>query len=765
MGFSPAIKQNALVASARHCCVCHRYKGLKIEVHHIEQEANGGGNTFENAIALCLDCHTDAGHYNDNHPKGTKFSKPELRKARDEWYKIVLENKIQPLEDTNFQISHEGFHDGNLSDAVTTDLLNKCRRRCCMCYSLDRDNRQKNGRIVYLDSNTKNDSIDNLAYLCLDHHNAFESRMSQSKNYTSGELFSYKTELERYIFTEWNKPILSSEIEVDVFSGKYSHSRDNASADIEIKYIGGNILQIQGMALWGTNSDGGPNIGILDCVAELKGTKAIFRDKYHDDEYVLELTFLGSKISVTDNYIMGYYGNGVSFNGEYNKEISNEESKLEKETVKNQVMNVAVYGCFTQKENKKIIIDSTCDEINLLIQNSINSATTKIYSYKKDILLYYSEIPENFLSTANYEYLNTTVKQKIYDVGHIASVHFFNNEKENKLHAIVNYNEHVLNYSGPSETVQRLSNLILGSKDGTKRELIAICLNLFYLVYSQVHLDMILEEKDYKNLHYTLDGCQKLAFEIKSLSEQLDASIKRQIDEFLNFWLSHCERYRAISLAREKEYYGAVSSIIRAITFNPFYPYQNYESLKADYSKRYAIELVQELNKNQTLFPEIDVTAEENLAIANELRQQIEIKEVSYNHMILKDIIQETQNDKAMIAFIEQELTKLDDNSPFILVTKSEIVRFLKKGWRWRRVNKMYYARMDETIGYLKKAAELDPDFPVLYTKIGVLLIMKGAHSWFSGAKTAWEGAQMYNKGSHFLVQLGFRMRPKSSTD
>lgn len=94
MGFSPAIQQKVLNDSARHCCVCHRYKGIKMEVHHLRQEADGGPNTYENAIPLCFDCHSDAGHYNDKHPKGIKFSIPELIKARDNWYEFVRKNTL-----------------------------------------------------------------------------------------------------------------------------------------------------------------------------------------------------------------------------------------------------------------------------------------------------------------------------------------------------------------------------------------------------------------------------------------------------------------------------------------------------------------------------------------------------------------------------------------------------------------------------------------------------------------------------------------------
>ena len=35
MGFSKEIKVQALVASARRCCVCKEFKGRNIEVHHI----------------------------------------------------------------------------------------------------------------------------------------------------------------------------------------------------------------------------------------------------------------------------------------------------------------------------------------------------------------------------------------------------------------------------------------------------------------------------------------------------------------------------------------------------------------------------------------------------------------------------------------------------------------------------------------------------------------------------------------------------------
>jgi hypothetical protein len=96
MSFSQKIKEEVLVLSARHCCVCHKSKGVKLEVHHIIPKQQGGLDTIENAICLCFDCHADAGHYFAGHPKGIKFSPNELLKHKEAWFKIVREHKILP---------------------------------------------------------------------------------------------------------------------------------------------------------------------------------------------------------------------------------------------------------------------------------------------------------------------------------------------------------------------------------------------------------------------------------------------------------------------------------------------------------------------------------------------------------------------------------------------------------------------------------------------------------------------------------------------
>jgi hypothetical protein len=89
MGFPGSVKQEALVLSARRCCVCRQFKGVGIEVHHIKPQSEGGADTLDNAIALCFDCHAAAGHYNPEHPRGSRFGPRELRKHRAKHYAAV----------------------------------------------------------------------------------------------------------------------------------------------------------------------------------------------------------------------------------------------------------------------------------------------------------------------------------------------------------------------------------------------------------------------------------------------------------------------------------------------------------------------------------------------------------------------------------------------------------------------------------------------------------------------------------------------------
>lgn len=89
MGFPQDVQDRALVASGRCCCICHKFCGTKINLHHIIQRADGGDDSFENCIPLCLNCHEDMGKPDPRHSTGKHYSVSELKMHRDNWYASI----------------------------------------------------------------------------------------------------------------------------------------------------------------------------------------------------------------------------------------------------------------------------------------------------------------------------------------------------------------------------------------------------------------------------------------------------------------------------------------------------------------------------------------------------------------------------------------------------------------------------------------------------------------------------------------------------
>lgn len=79
-----------------------------------------------------------------------------------------------------------------------TEVLIKSGRRCCLCFGLHRDFGVKRGQVAHLDRNPANSSVENLVFLCIEHHEEYDTRTSQSKGWTIQELVTYRTELYRY---------------------------------------------------------------------------------------------------------------------------------------------------------------------------------------------------------------------------------------------------------------------------------------------------------------------------------------------------------------------------------------------------------------------------------------------------------------------------------------------------------------------------------------------------------------------------------------
>ncbi len=87
-----------------------------------------------------------------------------------------------------------------LPRSVEAQILTECRRRCCLCYHLDRKIKPAiQGQIAHIDHDRTNHDPTNLAYLCMDHHDTYDSRTSQSKGITQDELVFAKAETLKHL--------------------------------------------------------------------------------------------------------------------------------------------------------------------------------------------------------------------------------------------------------------------------------------------------------------------------------------------------------------------------------------------------------------------------------------------------------------------------------------------------------------------------------------------------------------------------------------
>jgi hypothetical protein len=90
-----------------------------------------------------------------------------------------------------------------ISDKTEAQVLTASRRRCCLCYYLDQIKTVRRGQIAHLDRDSSNSAFENLAFLCLEHHDWYDSRTSQSKGASQTEVRHWRDKLyARYPKTE-----------------------------------------------------------------------------------------------------------------------------------------------------------------------------------------------------------------------------------------------------------------------------------------------------------------------------------------------------------------------------------------------------------------------------------------------------------------------------------------------------------------------------------------------------------------------------------
>lgn len=79
--------------------------------------------------------------------------------------------------------------------SVETQVLLASRRRCCLCVFLDDRDEVRKGQVAHLNRDPSDSSFENLVWLCLEHHDEYDGRTSQSKGLTPDEVRHYRDQL------------------------------------------------------------------------------------------------------------------------------------------------------------------------------------------------------------------------------------------------------------------------------------------------------------------------------------------------------------------------------------------------------------------------------------------------------------------------------------------------------------------------------------------------------------------------------------------
>ena len=199
-------------------------------------------------------------------------------------------------------------------------VLVQSRRRCCLCYGLNRDTSLKVGQIAHLDGDSSNPSLANLAFLCFEHHDRLDSQTSQSKNFTVEEVKAYRDELHLALQLAFGKEVAFGEVRTfaDPIAGQYLLEAQNESAELRVTRLSDGTFHVAGTALWGTNREYGPNTGEVNFIAPLVDGTLTYTWQHSEHRiYKAILRIEPDGLTVEEENWPGVFGMNVRFSGRY----------------------------------------------------------------------------------------------------------------------------------------------------------------------------------------------------------------------------------------------------------------------------------------------------------------------------------------------------------------------------------------------------------------------------------------------------------------
>ncbi|WP_317916860.1 hypothetical protein [Vibrio sp. MACH09] len=188
---------------------------------------------------------------------------------------------------------------------------------------MNRDTTIKQGQIAHLDHDASNNDESNLAFLCFDHHDQYDSTTRQSKNLTKLEVLEFRNELITDISNAFSGLVAfgeASTLGTDVISGHYVRDGEFESADVKVQRLPDGKYHVDGLALWGKTREYGPNIGDLDFIGELHDDTIEYTSGNPAREpYKALFQFHNGTLVISEENWCGIFGMNVCFQGQYHK--------------------------------------------------------------------------------------------------------------------------------------------------------------------------------------------------------------------------------------------------------------------------------------------------------------------------------------------------------------------------------------------------------------------------------------------------------------
>lgn len=418
---------------------------------------------------------------------------------------------------------------------------------------------------------------------------------------------------------------------------------------------------------------------------------------------------------------------------------------------KHKPFNIAFYGCFSVKENEYLTIDIDSENLNDKIEKICEVVSSTIFSYRtKFIKINNISLPKFIPILLGHKGFNEFIKKRIDSKKHLAAMHFIRDINKQNVVAIINYDKNTFKNAAPINTAEKLITNLSLDQDLNSIKTIELSVKIYLLMLGQSMTDFMLKNSQYGNVQCILDDTEKLISDIRNDAINISENHRKSVEEFLNFWTGYVERYKSVLLIEQKQFSGAILHIIKSIKLNPYFPYDSYSALKQDFTKKYGIDLTSTLNEvNKDTGT--DNQQQLNNKVKEDLVPQVKYPDLTFNYEIMNQILFLDSSSETGELLIS-ELNKLDKNNPFVLLSISEVIRYVKKGTE--KFNQIYVDRFDASIDLLKETLILDSEFPVINLKLGTLMMMKGMH--FNNDKLVEQGMKEYKKGMHVMKELGF---------